>query len=310
MAFMGSDSMRQEIDRPARLLSVAAIVGLLSAAALLSALAPSSAVAAKKLALALPWTQDQSWRYVGGPHSTLGCPDNGFICTTGKPWNSLDFSGGDGVVRAAASGTIESTTECPKKNSNFLIINHGGGWHTTYYHLIAIPADLIPGHPVEVGARLGKISTRVGCEGHADGPHVHFSVAHYTGHYSWRGGRVDLNGFQIGSWIFHDGRTQYSGCATNVATGKRVCPGELMKNDGALFQKCQPVSPVTSLKASGVACKRARAVVGGWGTTPACKPDGSVCKVEGFKCRVVDIGYTELDCSMGEQRIVGKLGPY
>lgn len=247
---------------------------------------------------------------MGGPHSTLGCPDQGFTCTTGKPWNSLDFSGGDGIVRAAASGTIQSTTQCPAKDSNFLIINHGEGWHTTYYHLIDIPADLTQGHHVDVGARLGKIPTRVGCEGHADGPHVHFSVAHYTGEYSWHSGRVDLNGFQIGSWIFHDGRTRYSGCATNVLTGKSVCPGVLMRNSGALFRNCRAVFPVTSLKASGVGFEEAQGVVREWGMIATCKPDGSVCKVEGFTCRVVDVGYTELDCSAGEQRIIGKLGPY
>jgi LasA protease len=248
---------------------------------------------------------------VGGPHSTLGCPDQSFTCTGGKPWNSLDFSGGDGIVRAAASGTIERTTQCPAKNSNFVIINHGEGWHTTYYHLINIPQAVTEqGHRVHVGDRLGSISARTGCEGHADGPHVHFSVARYAGPYSWHSGRVDLEGFQIGSWIFHDGHTQYSGCATNVLSGKRVCPGELMPNNGTLFRNCRAVSPVTSLKASGVSCEKAQGVVGKWGMTASCKPDGSVCKIEGFACRVVDTGYTELDCSAGEQRIIGRLGPY
>lgn len=285
------------------------LLPVLSALALAVTL-PAPALA-QSISLALPWAPGQAWRYVGGPHSTLGCPDKSFTCTGGKPWNSLDFSGGDGVVRAAADGTVEQTTQCPARNSNFVIINHGEGWHTTYYHLIDIPQAITEaGHVVHAGDRLGKISAMTGCEGHADGPHVHFSVARYQGPYSWHGGRVDLGGFQIGSWLFHDGHTQYSGCATNVVSGHEVCPGELMSNNGAMFEACRPVSPVVWLKASGLECADAQRVVSQWGQSLKCGPNGTTCQVDGFTCRVQDVNYTELDCDRGNQRLIGKLGPY
>jgi hypothetical protein len=41
-----------------------------------------------------------------------------------KPWTSLDFSGGDGIVRAAADGSC--TGHAP-------ISWHGGGWETGYF---------------------------------------------------------------------------------------------------------------------------------------------------------------------------------
>ncbi len=274
-------------------------------------LLPSTTGAAKQIYFELPWTAGQTWRYVGGPHSTLGCPDNGFNCRGGKPWNSLDFSGGDGIVRAAAPGKIEGTTSCPARNSNFLIINHGNGWHTTYYHLVDVPPRLTPGQSVKAGEKLGHTSTKTGCDGHADGPHVHFSIARYSGGYSWHGGRVDLNGFQIGSWVFHDGRTQYSGCATNVVNDQKVCPGGLLKN-GTVFHFCQPgnLSPVVWLKASGVACAKARSIVDEWGKRTDCQPNGTVCKVENFTCDVPSRSSTQLHCRAGVQLIVGRLGSY
>jgi LasA protease len=283
---------------------------LLLAGIMILAPHPPATKAGKQIAFDLPWKLGQAWRYVGGPHSTLGCPDNSFSCRGGKPWNSLDFAGGDGIVRAAAAGTVEGTTQCPARNSNFVIINHGGGWHTTYYHLIDIPAAVRPGQPVRTGAKLGHTSTMVGCQGHADGPHVHFSIVRYSGDYSWHGGRVDLNGFQIGTWIFHDGRTQYSGCATNVVNGQRVCPGGLIRS-GVEFHLCDPAQPTSFLKASGLTCARARAVVDEWGQRADCAPNGTVCVVQHFTCRVPPQGDRRtLECRNGTQVIVGKLKTY
>jgi murein DD-endopeptidase MepM/ murein hydrolase activator NlpD len=279
------------------------LVGLLTV--MLGASA-SQAGAAKMLELRLPWAAGKSWTMLSGPHNTNGCPNGGFNCTGAHPWNSLDLTGGDGIVRAAASGTVQSTTHCPP-HSNFVIINHGGGWHTTYYHLVDIRVH--PGDQVRVGARLGTISNAHGCGGHSNYPHVHFSVAKYTGPYSWTHGGVDLDGFEIGDWVFHDGRTQYSGCATNRVTHKRVCPGGLLKNNGA--EDCVPISPVVWLTAKQVGCGTARQVVSEWGSRSDCQPNGTVCHVQGFACQVPPKGnYTQLRCGDGDRLIVGKLGPY
>jgi len=270
----------------------------------------ASAAAAHPPALRLPWASGQSWNYIGGPHSTLGCPDNSFTCRGGKPWNSLDFgASGPGIVHAAAAGTVEPTNRCPPKDSNFVIINHGNGWHTTYYHLVDIQVK--PGHEVKAGQPLGTTSTATGCDGHADGPHVHFSVANYTGDYSWHSGRVDLDGFQIGSWIFHDGPTQYSGCATNVVTKRRVCPGGQLSNDGALARECGATNAVRSIVATDVDCAEATQVVDKWSRQADCQPNGTTCHVLGFACRVSAANsFTDLRCESDQQLITGQLRPY
>ncbi len=262
---------------------------------------------AKPPPLQLPWTPGQSWYYEGGPHSTVGCADQSFTCTGGHPWNSLDFGlSRPGIVRAAGPGKIESTTECPVR-SNFVIINHGGGWHTTYYHLADIRVH--PGEHVTAGQRLGTSSTATGCDGHADGPHVHFSVAKYTGQYHWHSGGVDLDGLQIGSWVFHDGKTQYSGCARNVVTKHPVCPGEKLSNDGAAAGECAATNAVQSIVATNVDCTEADQVVDAWSMQPGCGPDGTTCNVMGFACRVKTRG-SALRCENGEQVITGTLKPF
>ena len=277
--------------------------GLLAATLTLSV--PQAGARTPPPAFRLPWTAGKAWNYLGGPHNTNGCPNGGFRCTGGHPWNSLDLAGKDGIVRAAADGKVEGTSQCPR-HSNFVIIDHGGGWHTTYYHLADIKVK--PGDPVHSGQRIGTTSTGVGCGGHADGAHVHFSVDYYTGPYSWHSGGVDLDHFQIGDWVFHDGRTQYSGCAKNVFSGRKVCPGDTIRNSGAV--DCRPISPVVRLAATNVACPTARKVVNEWGNRSDCGPDGNVCDVEGFACRVPPHNGDDLRCSDGGQLIVGRLGPF
>lgn len=265
--------------RGARLL-LAAVVALLGAAIL------SSGVAAARPSLQLPWPTGQSWIYLGGPHNTNGCANGGFTCVNPRPWNSLDFTTASrhGTVTAAASGVVQSTNQCPAK-SNFVIINHGDGWHTTYYHLINIRVH--PGQHVVTGQPLGDISEKHGCGGHANTAHVHFSVAHYSGPYSWHKGQVDLGGFQIGDWIFHDGPTQYSGCATNVSTGERVCPGGVLSNSPSSSPATHSCSipggaeggtgtlPFTTV---GVSCAQGQAVIEAGG-------QGSTWSALGFQCQ-------------------------
>lgn len=245
----------------------------------------SSATAAAHPTLQLPFPAGKSWIYLGGPHNTNGCPDGGFTCVNPRPWNSLDFTTASrhGTVTAAADGVVQSTNQCPA-NSNFVIINHGNGWHTTYYHLINIRVK--PGEHVHTGQPLGSISATHGCGGHADTAHVHFSVAHYSGGYTWHKGQVDLNDFRIGAWVFHDGPTQYSGCATNVSTGRRVCPGGVMSNSNSpATHSCSIPGgaeggttglPFTTV---GLSCTDGKAVIEAGGG------QSSTWSVLGFQCR-------------------------
>jgi hypothetical protein len=300
-------------------LLAAGVAGLLAAGfvLVLAASAPEARTRPPPPPLALPWTAGKAWTYLGGPHNTNGCPNGGFNCTNGHPWNSLDLTGPDGIVRAAASGTVEDTDRCPARGSSLVIINHGQGWHTTYYHVANVRVH--PGDPVDLGQRIGSVSNLHGCGGHSDGAHVHFSVAYYTGDYSWTSGGVDLDHFQIGDWVFHDGRTQYSGCATNVVNGRRVCPGGSIRDDDAVV--CQPISPVVWLTEKNVDCDTARQAVTLWNSFPDCRRDGTVCHVTttdgddpdsaiDWACKVPQgDGPDELRCSSGHRLVVGKLAP-
>lgn len=158
----------------------------------------------------LPYSTDEAWTLTGGPHNWHG---------TGTPWNSVDFSGGTGIVRSAGSGTAYVPASCP----NFVRVDHGDGINTSYYHLINISVS--DGQTVEAGTALGEMSTAVGCGGSATGPHVHFSL--------WDTGgaafdfsheqMVPLEGLTIGSWEVLPSSENYSGCMRHVDTGEEAC---------------------------------------------------------------------------------------
>ena len=200
-------------------------------AAVASASAPSAEAAAGTSVLqaagdssgqlSLPIPAGETWTLTQGPHNTNGGAQNAV-----SPLSSLDLSGGSGHVVAARDGVVESVAAaCRGKTpaqANLVVINHGDGWHTSYYHIPNV--QVVVGQHVASGQYLGNIGTGTGCGGSADGAHVHFSVEYYTsGSYSWQTGEVDLRGRSIGGWTFQganwngyavrnsDGRTVYSG---------------------------------------------------------------------------------------------------
>ena len=61
-----------------------------------------------------------------------------------------------------------------ERNGNWVAIRHGGGWVTTYAHLMKGTVAVRPGQRVERGQKLGLI----GLSGNSDFPHVHFAVTH------------------------------------------------------------------------------------------------------------------------------------
>ena len=140
----------------------------------------------------LPWATGTAWRLTGGPHSNTGA---------GRPWSSIDFegprSGKSYPVRAVAGGTV--IRPC----ANWVQINHGNGWETSYYHLVGI--DVRAGQHVNSGQLLGYTSKAAGCGGSATGAHVHFSIKHNANY-------VNIRGFTFGGWTVVEGAHQYQGC--------------------------------------------------------------------------------------------------
>src|SRR5688572_22053519 len=95
--------------------------------------------------LSLPWAHGEFWRLTGGPH-----PES---YGRTRPWSAIDFqpaNGRPGRVRAARGGVV--SRPCP----NLVLINHGDGWMTSYYHLSHI--EVKHGQRVDRGQLLGWTS--------------------------------------------------------------------------------------------------------------------------------------------------------
>lgn len=178
-------------------------------------------------AFALPWGAGQTWRLVQGPHNTNGA-------AYGRPFTSLDLAGGDSLVRAAADGVVY------RPCANLVLIDHGGGWETGYYHLPTNSIRVHTGEVVHRGDVLGTTGTAHGCGGYANGAHVHFSIYHFRttvgthGPAVWHLPTDDVDGSQIGDYVIRDGARGGQGCLQGVFDGVSHCaPGAPVFNDGA-----------------------------------------------------------------------------
>lgn len=81
-----------------------------------------------------------------------------------------DIDGDMGApVYAANDGEVVMSRDC-YSSGNTVILHHGGGLYTTYFHMSRI--DVKPGTKVEQGQRLGL----VGRTGRVTGPHLHWGV--------------------------------------------------------------------------------------------------------------------------------------
>jgi murein DD-endopeptidase MepM/ murein hydrolase activator NlpD len=86
-----------------------------------------------------------------------------------KLHTGTDYSAGDGVARAAASGEVTGV-EWNTAYGNLVTISHGGSTSTRYAHLSS--ASVSVGQAVGAGDKVGDI----GSTGYATGPHLHFEV--------------------------------------------------------------------------------------------------------------------------------------
>ena len=162
--------------------------------------------------LRLPWGNGETWYYTGGPHSSY---------TGGRYYSktAVDFAPGGGSgcfnsgvwVRAANSGTVKYA------NCNFVRVDHGGGWSTTYFHLRDIQVHV--GQSVSAGTALGHPSCEVGAScgwsGRATGSHTHIDT------------RVNnipqaIDGTNLGGWIIHKATSDYYGTMTAGSTTKNA----------------------------------------------------------------------------------------
>jgi LasA protease len=190
--------------------------GLLGAAER-AALGGATLAAGGEAQLSLPFAVGESWYLTGGPHPS------GF--DGGGAWSALDLAGGSGVVRAAREGV--AFVPC----ANLVKVYHADGFQTGYYHLDNI--QVLNGQPVERGAALGRISSGVGCGGHAYGDHVHFWLMR-------AGADQALQGLAVGGWTVQSGAAPYQGCVARGAL--TICAGVgRVANDGAIGDGPPPI---------------------------------------------------------------------
>jgi murein DD-endopeptidase MepM/ murein hydrolase activator NlpD len=159
----------------------------------------------------LPFEPGQRWS-AGGPHGDGTAT-----------WNALDFgpiAGQSRRVVAIADGVV-GWVSCG--GNGYLSVDHGGGWRSTYYHLVNERRDLI-GTRVTRGTPLGDVGRTVPCGGGATFDHVHLRI-------TYEGRPVAMNGFTLGGYTSYSSGTAYYGywhdaAGTRVLTapgGARCC---------------------------------------------------------------------------------------
>ncbi len=105
-----------------------------------------------------------------------------YSISSGFGYRSSGFHGGVDIVKpggkstgalvvAAGSGTVV-TAGFHRSYGNYVVINHGGGVHTLYAHMLSGSLKVSAGQHVSAGQALGNI----GATGNVTGPHLHFEV--------------------------------------------------------------------------------------------------------------------------------------
>src|SRR5690606_17862783 len=147
----------------------------------------------------------QTWTMTGGPHPDSGVGDK-------RPWSAIDLAYGPsvGVIRAAESGVVWRSSDCP----NFIRIDHGGGYRTGYYHVVN--ERVSNGQTVIRGDALASEGMGTGCGGYTTGPHVHFSMRYYDT-------RINISGTEFGGWEVLDGGSPYNGCMLRLRDNFQAC---------------------------------------------------------------------------------------
>lgn len=159
----------------------------------------------------LPFSIGTSMVMTGGPH--------GF--SSGPPYSSVDFAGGNGQARAARGGYAYSLC------SGWTRVIHDNGYSTDYYHLEDY--QWLPGNNVGVGHYLGTQGNSLCAGGSTTGAHIHFALRAYTDPNA-AGWYVGLGGRTLGGWTFVEGAS-YGGYAYRDGVGT-VYPGGSLYNYG------------------------------------------------------------------------------
>jgi hypothetical protein len=86
------------------------------------------------------------------------------------------FAAAAGTVSEVHDGEFDRNTTLldPPPPANYVIVDHGGGWQTRYWHLRNGSVAVTPGQAVAAGQKLGL----VGSSGYSTGSHLHFALTY------------------------------------------------------------------------------------------------------------------------------------
>lgn len=124
-----------------------------------------------------PFGCNQQWTY--SHHSAEVRMALDFIRTDGGETNGSP-------VLASAAGTAYQRYE-DGGAGNYIVIDHGDGWTTYYFHLAAFSVG--DGQYVEQGQQIGT----TGSTGNSSGPHIHYEQL-----YNGEGQHIHINGQPLG----------------------------------------------------------------------------------------------------------------
>ncbi len=160
-----------------------------------------------------------------------------------RPYNAIDFWGGDGRVLASRGGIAYKF--CTRSQWPYIKVVHDNGWTTGYYHL-RNQAAIRNGQSIAEGQFIGMIGVELPCGGRASGNHLHWTL--------WRGsqsgGAHAVNGTLIGGWVWHEGSQPYEGYAER--NGTRV----YSRNRGLVNYGHGDSEPPPTEPCSGTGCSK------------------------------------------------------
>ena len=165
--------------------------------------------------LALPFTENQTWAFTGGPHPGWGA---------NLPWSALDFAppaGATGCINTDKWVTAAAPGVVVRSDDNTLVLDLDGdgyeqtGWVLFHFHMSSSELATV-GTAVQTGGALGHPS----CEGGtATGTHVHIARK-YNGEWIPADGVIP---FVLGGWTAQNGDAPYQGRMMRVGAWVEAC---------------------------------------------------------------------------------------
>lgn len=144
--------------------------------------------------------------YIGGQHAAVD-----LVRLQGGTLGRDILAVADGIVVGDAYDSI---------SGYFIVLEHGGGWRTTYRHMVT-DAPPVVGQQVKQGQVIGY----VGSTGLSTGPHLHFDL--------WHRQKQDSTAFSKSGWWAHNPEL-YLGQEDEMTDEEILAAFERLTNAGKL----------------------------------------------------------------------------